>query len=162
LHVSDQPGEDEFDDFVLHVDGYLCEVKDSLIRDGLHVLGGAPVGEARVNLVLAILRANQVWGGTHGALPGLRTALSVHSGLSEVDERESLARKLVAGCDALDWAPDKVPAVVAEVLGTPVRQIVEVLGFAASEVVPRLAATTDEIAAVLHALDGGYVAAGPS
>ncbi|MGB8652002.1 MAG: cobaltochelatase subunit CobN, partial [Mycobacteriales bacterium] len=38
LHTGDEQPE-EFDDFVLHLDGYLCEVKDVLIRDGLHVLG---------------------------------------------------------------------------------------------------------------------------
>ena len=32
--------------FVLHVDGYLCEIKDVQIRDGLHVLGCAPAGRA--------------------------------------------------------------------------------------------------------------------
>jgi cobaltochelatase CobN len=37
-----------------------------------------------------------------------------------------------------------------------------VLEFAASEVVPRLAGTAGELDAVLHALDGGYVPAGPS
>ncbi|MBW0116836.1 cobaltochelatase subunit CobN, partial [Pseudonocardia abyssalis] len=60
LHVDTAPGEDDFDDFVLHIDGYLCEVKDVQIRDGLHILGGVPEGEAQVNLVLAILRATQV------------------------------------------------------------------------------------------------------
>src|SRR5690606_28600949 len=64
LHQEDMPGEEEFDDFVMHVDGYLCEIKDVQIRDGLHVLGAAPEGEARVNLVLAVLRASQVWAGT--------------------------------------------------------------------------------------------------
>ena len=43
LHLDQMPGEDEFDEFVLHVDGYLCEVKDVQIRDGLHVLGAGPV-----------------------------------------------------------------------------------------------------------------------
>jgi cobaltochelatase CobN len=170
LHVDAQPGDGEFDDFVLHVDGYLCEIKDSLIRDGLHVLGAAPTGTARTNLVLAVLRANQVWGGRVAALPGLRAALSVHTGLSEdvdsgrtgVDGLEELATRLVTGADALDWAPDKMAAVAAEVLGAPVPSIVEVLRFAATEVVPRLAATTNEVTAVLHALDGGYVPAGPS
>jgi cobaltochelatase CobN len=168
LDVDAQPGDGEFDDFVLHVDGYLCEIKDSLIRDGLHVLGGAPQGEARTNLVLAVLRANQVWGGTTGALPGLRSALAVHLGVSEVesldavDTLESMARSLVLACEDLDWAPEKVPAVVAEVLGAPVPAVAEVLTFAATEVVPRLAATVGEIGAVLHALDGGYVPAGPS
>ncbi|HKT04214.1 MAG TPA: cobaltochelatase subunit CobN [Rugosimonospora sp.] len=162
LHVAAQPEAAEFDDFVLHVDGYLCEVKDSLIRDGLHVLGAAPEGAARVNLVLAVLRASQVWGGTAGALPGLRQALSDHTGLSDLDELEELARRVVAGCDALDWAVAKVPAVVAEVLGGPAPEVARVLGFAATEVVPRLAATTGEVDAVLHALAGGYVPAGPS
>ena len=57
LGLDERPDDEEFDDFLLHVDGWLCEIKDAQIRDGLHVLGGAPAGEARVNLVLAILRA---------------------------------------------------------------------------------------------------------
>ncbi len=75
LGLDDRPHDAEFDDFLLHVDGWLCEVKDAQIRDGLHVLGDAPTGEARVNLVLSILRAAQVWGGRSNAVPGLRTAL---------------------------------------------------------------------------------------
>ena len=43
---TSQPDEDDFDEFVLHIDGYLCEIKDVQIRDGLHILGGGPVGEA--------------------------------------------------------------------------------------------------------------------
>ncbi len=191
LHRAEMPGDAEFDDFVLHVDGYLCEIKDSQIRDGLHVLGAAPVGAARVNLVLAILRANQVWGG-RTALPGLRGALADRFGLSEaallagiapasppevlpslvdgpartgadvVDLLEELARRLVEGCDSTGWDVTKVPAVVAEHLGGSDAAVTDVLRFAATEVVPRLAATTNEIGAVLHALDGGYVPAGPS
>jgi cobaltochelatase CobN len=192
LHLSDMPGEDEFDDFVLHVDGYLCEIKDSQIRDGLHILGAAPAGEARVNLVLAVLRAQQVWGGRVAALPGLRTALAAHVGLNEadllagigparapaaltalvdgpavtaadlVDLIEALARKLVGGCEAAGWDPAGVTDLVTEVLGGPVESVEGVLRFAATEVVPRLDATTNEISGVLHALDGGYIAAGPS
>ena len=37
-----------------------------------------------------------------------------------------------------------------------------VLRFAAQQVVPRLAQTTDELDHVLHALDGGFIPAGPS
>ena len=44
LGVDAQPGSAEFDNFVLHIDGYLCEVKDAAIRDGLHILGAAPAG----------------------------------------------------------------------------------------------------------------------
>ncbi|MCQ4083405.1 cobaltochelatase subunit CobN [Streptomyces sp. RB6PN25] len=83
LHVDEQPGEDAFDEFVMHVDGWLCEIKDVQIRDGLHILGGGPVGEPRVNLVLAVLRSAQIWGGVGGALPGLRAALAAAFGLEE-------------------------------------------------------------------------------
>jgi cobaltochelatase CobN len=41
---------------VEHIDGYLCEVKDIQIKDGLHVLGQAPEGEQLRGLVSAMLR----------------------------------------------------------------------------------------------------------
>ncbi|MGL5851527.1 MAG: cobaltochelatase subunit CobN, partial [Phycicoccus sp.] len=52
LGLDQRPDDEDFDDFILHVDGWLCEIKDAQIRDGLHVLGEQPTGEARVNLVL--------------------------------------------------------------------------------------------------------------
>ncbi len=44
LGLDAAPDEEAFDEFVLHVDGWLCEIKDAQIRDGLHVLGEAPSG----------------------------------------------------------------------------------------------------------------------
>ena len=44
LGLDDRPDDDEFDDFLLHVDGWLCEIKDAQIRDGLHVLGRSACG----------------------------------------------------------------------------------------------------------------------
>jgi cobaltochelatase CobN len=160
-----RPDDSTFDDFLLHVDGWLCEVKDAQIRDGLHILGDAPRGEARVNLVLAILRASQVWSGTSAAIPGLRTALGLkenESDLASVDRTEQLARSLVTAMEEEDWRPDAVADVVSSRLGRPEAVVQTVLEFAAEQVVPRLAATTNELTAVLHALDGGYVPAGPS
>ncbi|WP_433294850.1 cobaltochelatase subunit CobN [Pseudonocardia sp. CA-142604] len=242
LHVDTAPGEQEFDDFVLHIDGYLCEVKDVQIRDGLHILGAAPRDEAQINLVLSILRATQVWGGKR-ALPGLRAALAAWAGLDEqtllaapgepiakpderavladpagesavgsvgvvlppvlapgpdervigvdltdesaagsvgtplarlvalaggpavtgadlVDVLEGVARALVTGVQARGWSGPA--AVCAELLGEEIPDVVAVLEFGCAEVVPRLERTTDEVTGVLHALDGGYVPAGPS
>ncbi|GAA0932609.1 cobaltochelatase subunit CobN [Pseudonocardia zijingensis] len=206
LHVDAAPGEDDFDDFILHIDGYLCEVKDVQIRDGLHILGGPPRDEAQVNLVLSILRASQVWGG-RTALPGLRAALAEWAGLDEqallaapgspvqeshiqgrsgpecgfpelrdrllavapgpavtgadlVDVLEGVARALVVGVQERGWR--EPGAVCAALLGEEIPDVVAVLDFGCREVVPRLERTTDEVTAVLHALDGGYVPAGPS
>ncbi|WP_207957869.1 cobaltochelatase subunit CobN [Streptomyces sp. YIM 98790] len=198
LQVEQQPDEDEFDEFVMHIDGWLCEIKDVQIRDGLHVLGAAPAGPPRVNLALAVLRSAQVWGGVGGALPGLRAVLAGHFGLDEqellavpgaritvpaaltaladgpartasdaIDLLEHLARRLAEAMEARDWtAPGAAGQAVAEVLGpgapAALPEAVRVLEFAAAELVPRLARTTDEIGHVLRALDGGYVPAGPS
>ncbi|GAA3527734.1 cobaltochelatase CobN [Aeromicrobium flavum] len=158
LGLEERPGDEEFDDFLLHVDGWLCEIKDVQIRDGLHVLGQAPTGEGRVNLVLAVLRATQVWGGQEKALPGLRAALGLteDSPLPEVDLVESQARALVEAMEKSDWDVETVE----DVHDDPV--VRAVLRFAAEQVVPRLAATTDELTNILHALDGGFVQAGPS
>lgn len=192
LHTEQMPGVDEFDDFVLHLDGYLCEVKDVQIRDGLHVLGAAPAGETRVNLVLAVLRAPQIWGGVR-VLPGLRQALAAAYGLDEqallaepgarlavpaalaeavdgpavtaadaIDLIEALARRLVVGMETLDWAEAKVEAVVGEVTGRVIPDAAAVLRFAAGEVVPRLERTIDEVDHVLGALAGRFVPPGPS
>ena len=170
LGLDDRPHDAEFDDFVLHVDGWLCEVKDAQIRDGLHVLGVAPEGAARVNLVLAILRARQMWGGQAQALPGLREALGYAEKSGDraaADTIEAQARTLVEAMEAAGWDPAAVPGVVTATLGPDVPAaaagaVTGVLGFAATEVVPRLAGTTDEISRTLHALDGGFVPAGPS
>ncbi|TDC24802.1 cobaltochelatase subunit CobN, partial [Micromonospora sp. 15K316] len=192
LHTEQMPAAEDFDDFVLHLDGYLCEVKDVQIRDGLHVLADAPAGDARVNLVLAVLRAPQVWGGSH-ALPGLRQALAAAHGLDEaallaapgerleipaelteivdgpavtaadaVDLVEALARRLVVGMETLGWDAGKVDAVVAEVTGRDLPDASALLRFAATELVPRLDRTTDELAHTLAALAGRFVPPGPS
>ncbi|CAM5476108.1 hypothetical protein SCALM49S_04386 [Streptomyces californicus] len=44
LGVEDRPEDEGFDDFIMHLDGWLCEIKDVQIRDGLHVLGNPPPG----------------------------------------------------------------------------------------------------------------------
>jgi cobaltochelatase CobN len=171
LGVADRPHDAEFDEFLLHVDGWLCEIKDAQIRDGLHVLGAPPTGPARVNLVLAMLRARQIWGGTQ-ELAGLRESLGLvegNAGLAATDLVESLALALVEALEARHWQTDAVGAVMDEVLGTGDLSlgadrdgVTRSLTFAATEIVPRLALTSDEIDRTLHALAGGYVPAGPS
>ncbi|WP_327726545.1 cobaltochelatase subunit CobN [Streptomyces sp. NBC_00487] len=157
LGLNDRPEDDGFDDFLLHVDGWLCEVKDAQIRDGLHVLGNPPTGADHVNLVLAVLRARQIWGGTT-ALPGLREALGLDESAATrttADEAEAKARTLVQAMEDAGWDPAAVPTEHGE-------QVAAILEFAAREVVPRLAATTAELDHSVHALNGGFVPAGPS
>ncbi|KGN31936.1 cobaltochelatase subunit CobN [Knoellia sinensis KCTC 19936] len=165
LGLTDRPDEEGFDALVGEIDYWLCAVKDVQIRDGLHILGEAPSGEALDNLVLAILRAGQVFAGQRDGIPGLRTALGlddVGASTSETDAAEETAKRLVSALSAAEWDGAAVPEIVAAELGGPNHGVEASLRFACDEVVPRLARTVDEIPMVLHALDGGYVPAGPS
>ncbi|WP_227982429.1 cobaltochelatase subunit CobN [Nocardia spumae] len=167
LGLDERPDEESFDDMLLHVDGWLCEIKDVQIRDGLHVLGSAPVGEGELDLVLAMLRARQLWGG-EVAVPGLREALGLDESGDESRERvdavEERARRVLAALQAADWSPEVVEELVARHEPEVSRPdtLAAVLRFAATEVVPRLRQTGVEIARILHALDGGFIPAGPS
>jgi cobaltochelatase CobN len=168
LGLAQRPEDDSFDDMLLHVDGWLCEIKDVQIRDGLHILGAAPAGEAQLDLVLAILRARQLFAGEQ-QLPGLRQALGLAEDGSDdrarVDEAEQRARGLLARLQATGWDAAAVPGLIdaAAVDGmTDDPGIAAILRFATHELVPRLAGTSHEIDQVLRALDGRYIAAGPS
>lgn len=159
LGLAERPEDDHFDDMLLHVDGWLCEIKDVQIRDGLHILGAAPAGDAELDLVLSILRARQLFAGEQH-LPGLRQALGLSEDGSDertdVDAVETRARALLAALQDSGWDAGCVDGL------TDVPAVAAILRFAAQEVVPRLAGTSREIEQVLRALGGQYIAAGPS
>ncbi len=175
LGLDERPQDAEFDEMILHLDGWLCQVKDAQIRDGLHILGEAPTGPVRVHLVNSMLRARQLWGGTQ-TLPGLREALGLWesevgsgiadgAGRAEVDAAETAGRELIQAMEDTGWDIAQIEHVVsaAELVPQADQEALKaVLSFAATEVVPRLAGTGQEIGAVIHALAGGFVAPGPS
>ena len=143
------PGGDAFGDMILHVDGYLCALKDAQIRGGLHVMGRPPRGDSLVDSVLAVTRLPQ------GPVPSLRAAVAAELGIelagagrSHVDRVEAECRRRVEALAATGWDP----AGTAD----------PTLRWVAERLVPAYAATTDELSNLLRGLDGGYVPAGPS
>lgn len=186
LHTSETP--DDFDDFLLHVDGYLCELKDAQIRDGLHILGEVPMGEQHIGLLLAMLRLdNGEVRSLRGALadvagldyqailaePGLRyegelprflTDLnaSAHTYSDVLDGLEQTGRDFVERLGEQGWDSGQVAAMVADGLGTAAPEVCRTLRFACEVIVPSLEQTPDEIGNILRALNGEYIPAGPS
>jgi cobaltochelatase CobN len=137
LQVAARPGEEEFDEFVLHVDGYLCEVKDAVIRDGLHVLGRPPDGEQQTATVLAVLRAAQLWGG-RTALPGLRAALAAFFNLNEpallaTPGRRAAVPAALAAAAGRPGAPARTGADAIDLLEAAARRLVTGLSAAGWE-----------------------------
>jgi cobaltochelatase CobN len=175
LGVEAAPGDESFDEFVLHVDGYLCELKDAQIRGGLHTLGAPPEGESLIDLVLAITRLAQ------GRTPSLRAAVASQLGRDpddprSLDEIEGRCRALVEEAAARGWtlepadpgadpladaaAPATAPAI--DPAATPADPARATLAWICDWLVPGLARSTDEISNLLTGLDGGFVPAGPS
>jgi cobaltochelatase CobN len=185
---GDAPPED-FGALIEHVDGYLCEIKDLQVRDGLHVLGRVPEGDQFDGLLAALLRL-----GAGDRVPGLRRAVGAAFGLDEpalladagalvVDPPVGLLARFPgpdrSGADLVDRLQDAQAALIAafagagydaaaadrvcrEVLGHEDAGVVAALRFAGEQVVPRLRATTDELTNLLGGLRGRHVPAGPS
>ena len=185
LGVEEQP--EEFSDFLTHVDGYLCEIKDLPIRGGLHILGETPEGEPLRHLLASILRLGA------GEVPGLRRAAGAAFGLDEgvlaenggtkveappglverfpgtvvtasdlLDRLEEAQQALLRGMEERGWDADSAGTVCQETLGFADTGVERSLRFAADEVVPRLMRTPEEMGNLLSGLGGGYVPAGPS
>ena len=188
LGVDEIP--DDFDDFILHIDGYICELKDAQIRDGLHTLGEAPRGEMLIGLLLALTRLN------NGDLPGIRHAIGDAIGLDyesllkdrgvpvdadsvpevlarangnslirsagDVVERlEAISRKLYERLADAGFDASHVQKIASEVLPES-GSVPEVLRYVCETIHPALERTTDEIDALLRGFDGRFISPGPA
>ena len=181
---------DDFGEFMLEIDGYLCEIKDVQIKDGLHTLGQPPTEAQLVGLLTALTRLDT------GGIPGLRRALAEAMGLDypallddpgrpvngnlppllsaldpetplrsagDVVERlELLCRQAYDQLLAGGFQSDQAPAVAAQLLGHPDPAVAAVLRYVADFIYPALMRTRDEISNLLRGLDGRFVPPGPS
>ena len=157
-----------FDDVLLQVDGYLCEFEDAQIRGGLHILGRPPEAEAEIDMVLAITRHPQ------GRIPSFRVSMARSLGSvlddtdragyrQELDRVEEESRRLLVACQQAGW----VRAGAERSTGAPLavgsgEELSTVVDWICGRLVPALRATTGEVGAVGHFLDGGFIPPGPS
>ncbi|NIF17856.1 cobaltochelatase subunit CobN [Pantoea sp. Cy-639] len=167
------------------LDTYLCDLKESQIRDGLHVFGQSPVGRLRNDTLLALLRVERGDGkGANASLiRTLAKALSLGfdpldcdlgeawqgprpTVLQDIDD--SLWRTTGDTRERLELLAARL---IEQALQAPValpeapswQPVGEVLQALVEQVAPQLDACGDaEIAGLLAALAGRFVPAGPS
>ena len=171
--------EDDADSRLRKIDAYLCEIKESQIRDGLHVFGRSPAGRLERDLVVALARIPQRAGET--SYPSLHRAISTDFGLG--DKFDPL------DCDPADSWSGPRPKPLADLSDDPWRtagDTVERIELFAQKLVdgqapPQGPASSSalrvveqrirpavrksgasEISSVLSALDGKFVQPGPS
>ena len=75
------------------LDAYLCEIKESQIRDGLHILGSSPQGRQQIDTLVALARFP---GGTAPGQRSLLVALAQDLNLDGVDGFSALSPEWAA------------------------------------------------------------------
>jgi len=137
-----------FGQFLTVVDGYLCELKEAQIRDGLHIFGQCPQGQQLIDLIQSIARSPSP------DRPGLTRsiALDLHldcDPLTEYNDTTTYLESL-----AQDLISQKI-----EPLG---ENTAKELVWLENQLIPALKQTPDELTYLLKGLAGQYVPSGAS
>ncbi|OUL18569.1 cobaltochelatase subunit CobN [Nostoc sp. RF31YmG] len=150
------------------INGYLCELKEAQIRDGLHIFGQCPQGRQLRDLIVAIARIPnrhsigitralaQDWGLDFDPLTA---DLSIVSGQCSVVNGKN-CHTLGDIVEVLEeHAAFLVEQLITHnsVLTTQHSQLSTVLNWIASKLLPALQQTQQEIINLLRGLDGRYV-----
>jgi cobaltochelatase CobN len=89
-----QPADDAGREALLRrLDAYLCEIKESQIRDGLHILGQSPQGRQQIDTLVALARFP---GGTAAGQRSLLVALAKDLEVEGVDGFQALSPEWAA------------------------------------------------------------------
>ncbi|MEP6518814.1 cobaltochelatase subunit CobN [Microcoleus vaginatus] len=167
-----QLNKSEFTEFITRTDGYLCELKESQIRDGLHIFGQCPEGRQLRDLIIAIARHP-----TNGR-SGLTRALAEDSGY-DFDpltcDPTSIIHHRTAGdltAELEDKAAELVDNLIENIRVNPRSSAVkniqigeatkQELDWINNYLLPSILQTNQEITNLLRGLDGRHIPSGAS
>lgn len=161
----------DLSEFISRTDGYLCELKEAQIRDGLHILGQCPTGRQLRDLMVAIARQPGV------RRVGLTQAIAQSWGLdfdpltAQPTEPVTLPASAPAVLQTCHHAGDVIAALEQEAA----RQVETLLTqqpnpsaplgplqWVRDSLLPALQQSDRELINLLRGLDGRYVPSGPS
>ncbi len=157
-----QLNKSEFTEFITRTDGYLCELKESQIRDGLHIFGQCPQGRQLRDLIIAIARHPS----TNRA--GLTRSLAKDLNLDfdplttagdSTAELEEKAAELVDNLIENIRVHPRPSAVTNPEIGEATQQE---LDWITNYLLPSLLQTNQEITNLLRGLDGRHIPSGAS
>jgi len=163
------------EEFLTRADGYLCELKEAQIRDGLHIFGQCPQGRQLRDLIVAIARHPGI-----GRI-GLTRALAEDWGLDfdpltadfSVDRGQFSAvngKTCRTIGEIVEILEQHAAELVEQLIGTnnqqPTtnnqQQTQRELDWIRDRLLPALQQTNQELTHLLRGLDGRYVPSGPS
>lgn len=172
LGIETELSDDAINKVLTATDGYLCELKEAQIRDGLHIFGQCPDGQQLRDLVIAIARnptVNRI---------GLTRAIAQDWQLDfdpltanlgdalEVTQHPKLQTCRTIG-DAVEiietYAAEMVQALIqTETQQASGKQTQQELLWVRDRLLPALRQTDQEMINLLRGLDGHYIPSGAS
>jgi cobaltochelatase CobN len=166
-----------YENSINKIDGYLCELKEAQIRDGLHIFGQCPSGRLLRDLIIAIARQPSR---RHA---GITCAIATDWGLDINPLTDDLSTKLTQDQveilvqkvdrvyrtigDAVEVLEEYAACLVEEIInGGDSREVTcnvsTTTTWIKSHLLPALLQTDREIINLLRGLDGKYVPSAPS
>jgi cobaltochelatase CobN len=175
LGISEDISAVEFEDRLGDLHEYLTNIKDALIRDGLHILGRAPEGDRLDETIYSIMRLR------NGDVPALRDSFAEVRGyaMDELLDHPSEARngqlnsvvadslekdllELLAAMRCADYEKDACMKLAEEMAGGTSADLKSSIDFICNSLAGNIMRMTDEMDNLIHGCEGGYVLPGPS
>lgn len=176
LEVTREAVFTDFDEFLENLHGYIHELTDTQIRDGIHTLGEAPSGAKLENFLVSLTRLS------NGAVPSLRQSIAELKGYDYEDmlankgklradgktngdilnEINHISLELLKQFNLAGFKQQSIDTVIQNVLGTACSSVKKCLSYVSDFLVPALTATADELSNTVSACNGNYVSSGPS
>ncbi len=152
------------------IDGYLCELKESQIRGGLHILGTLPKQEKLADLIVALHRLPQ--GNLKGITQCLAEDLQLNFDPIDVSYSDSFEKEIYSiSCrtygQAVELLENKAKNLVRQLLNDDEYESVgkntqQLLKYIKLHTLPTLHKTSNEIRYLIKGLNGQYIPAGGS
>lgn len=175
LKQSPDCSDDEFADRIDDLYDYITDVKENLIKDGLHILGRPPEGELMCETVYSLTRLD------NGDVPSLRSSVARAMGFDLDELTENPSGRQASGIlngDALEQVEDATFELIRgmrerrfsrdpclELAGSRFGddgKLATTVSFICDELHPNLLRITDEVDSTMSALRGRFIEPGPA
>lgn len=176
LNINNKEIPENFSDFVHDLHAWIEIIKQSNVKDGLHIFGEVPQEERFTNLVRVLVRTRT--GSIASLYAGIASALGFdyeeilarpndfftekQTGYMLKDQCIAIGTELIEYLEKYDFAEGKISDIIQKYFpnAKETQTLREVLVWVCREVVPRLRRTTEELDYTIKGFMGGFVSPG--
>ena len=176
LELPENPTAEQMSECTDRLYDYILEIKDAMIKDGLHILGEIPSGERMDETVYSLVRYR------NGDIPSLRETVASSFGLDmeellkdpsgflpdgrlkgeASDEVDGISMRIIEGIRERDFDYEKSITFVRSLIPDGGEDLDRAVGFICGFIRDALYHMPDELGSIIDALDGRYVLPGPA